>query len=76
MVRLGSLTLVGGLPRDGVSILVVLAPHNLNMSDMSNEKSLNNIVKEAGLKGKVFSPDRCPVCKQCGLCHHSAIGSG
>ena len=44
----------------------------LNMSEISNKKSLNNGVKEAGTEGEGFSPSRCPVCKQRGTNHHPA----
>ena len=50
MVRLRSIALVGGLPRDGVLIKYRWLGHlintNLNMSEISNTKSLNNDVKE------------------------------
>ena len=34
------------------------------MSEMSNKKSLNNVVKEAGTEDEGFSPSRCPSGKQ------------
>ena len=37
---------------------------NLNMSEMSNKKSLNNSVKESGTEGEVFSLGRYPKGKQ------------
>ena len=77
MVRLGSLALIGGLPRDGVPIKNWLLWHlvniNLNMSEVSDKKSLNNDVKEAGTEGEGFLPGKCPMGKQRGPGHHSAI---
>ena len=67
MVRLRSLAFAGNLPRDGVSIKVLELWHlintTLNMSEVSNKKSLHNGVKEAGKEGEGFSPSRCPVGK-------------
>ena len=64
---MGSLALVGDLPRDSVSIkygwLWHLINATLNMSQMSNKKSLNNGEKEAGMEGESFSPSTCPVVK-------------
>ena len=52
---MGSLALIGGLPRDGVPIKNWLLWHLvniiLNMNEMSDKKSLNNDVKEAGTEG-------------------------
>ena len=43
------------------------------MNEMSDKKSLNNDVKEAGTEGEGFLPGKCSMGKQCWPGHHSAI---
>ena len=63
MGSLGSLALVGNIPRDGVltKILVVKFTNPQNMSVMSNLSFSMNGVKETGINsGEGLSPSRRP----------------
>ena len=76
MGRGDSLALVGSLPRDGVSIkiLVVVAPHHHypHMSVMESTDLPNNGVNGTGSQCEGPSPGRCPMEEQRGPGRHPA----